>query len=256
MSIQLPPGGGGRGGGLLLRSPADEFSGADRATAEAARDAAITSVPAELAEFDGNLNLGIVVTITGTNPDTTVYQVRRGGAWADVTLAVRGPGPTPAQVEAAVQAGVKGYARRGGPVVPADEIDPEITRDSEITRMLLLGLLGLSADDLADLAADEGIDLVDLDAFVADSDGNQIGDAVRYRSANGDFLVRFTTTAADQRPGFVLPAGRAIIGIYSIQGVDQTDRFAADAAMPRRYLRTTTVRRASSLLQLIRTRAA
>lgn len=79
------------GGGLLLRTPPDEFTHANRAGAEAARDAAITNVPAQLAEFTANPNLAIILTVTGADPDVTVYQVRRGNAWADATGTVRGP---------------------------------------------------------------------------------------------------------------------------------------------------------------------
>ena len=141
----------GRGGGLLLRTPPDEFANASRAGAEAARDAAITNVPATLAEFNDNPNLGIILTITGTDPDTTVYQARRSDGWADVTLVARGPGPTDQQVAGAVQAGVKPYARIGGPVVPEPEIDAAIARDNEITQDFLLNILGLTAQELNDL---------------------------------------------------------------------------------------------------------
>ncbi|MCY4441141.1 MAG: hypothetical protein OXE53_13125 [Deltaproteobacteria bacterium] len=103
----------GAGGGLSLRSPPDEFSHANRAGAEAARDAAITNVAATLAEFDANPNLAIILTITGTNPKTTVWQVRRGGDWADVTGAVRGPGGAPGSAGnvTAVVAAVDGNRR-------------------------------------------------------------------------------------------------------------------------------------------------
>ena len=82
------------GGGVLLRSPPDIFSAAARTGmggAESLRDTAITNVATELAQFTENPNLAIILTITGTDPDTTVYQVRRGSAWADVTMAIRGP---------------------------------------------------------------------------------------------------------------------------------------------------------------------
>ena len=145
---------GGSGGGLLLRTPPDNFSAATRSAAETARDAAITNVAAELADFTANPNLAIILTITGSDPDTTVYQVRRGNSWADVTNAVtgpRGPGPTDQQVTAGVQAGVKPFARSGGPQVPDSEIPAEITRDTEITRSFLLNILGLTAQELNDL---------------------------------------------------------------------------------------------------------
>ena len=77
---------GGQGGGLLLRTPADVFTEATRAAAETARDAAIT----DTGPFDDNPNLAIILAWPAT-PTNTVYQVRRGSAWADVTVVVRGP---------------------------------------------------------------------------------------------------------------------------------------------------------------------
>ena len=87
MGVSLGPGGGGgQGGGLLLRTPPDTFNGATRAAAETARDAGIT----DTTPFDDNPNLAIILTWPVT-PTNTVYQVRRGSAWADVTGVVRGP---------------------------------------------------------------------------------------------------------------------------------------------------------------------
>ena len=79
-------GSGGSGGGLLLRTPPDTFNGATRTAAETARDAGIT----DTTPFDDNPNLAIILTWPVT-PTNTVYQVRRGSAWADVTGVVRGP---------------------------------------------------------------------------------------------------------------------------------------------------------------------
>ena len=87
-------GGPGGGGGILQRTPPDDFVAATKALGEAARDAAITNVAAQLAQFDANPNLAI--SITKTNAPRTVYwQARRGGAWVDITNVVRGPtGPS------------------------------------------------------------------------------------------------------------------------------------------------------------------
>lgn len=119
ISLGQSGGSSGGGGGLLLRVPPDEFSGATRSVVNAARDAAITNVPSELAQFDANPNLAIILAITGTDPDTTVYQVRRGGAWADSTNTIRGPkgqeGPPPsnAQIDARVRTVVADEALDG-----------------------------------------------------------------------------------------------------------------------------------------------
>ena len=106
-------GGGGAGSGLIYRTPVDHFSAATRALAEAARDAAITNVPAQLADFTADNRLAIILTITGTDPDTTVLQVRRGNAWADVA----NPGPV---IEEAIH-------ETGAQIVA--KIDTQLTND-------------------------------------------------------------------------------------------------------------------------------
>ena len=127
MSAFVPPGavGGAGGAGLKLRTPPDIFAGATRNAAETARNNGLNA--AARAEFDDDPNLALILRIGGVD----TWQVRRSGAWRDVTNVVRGPagpGPSDAQVTAAVQAGVKAYARTGGPVVPEPEIDPAIMR--------------------------------------------------------------------------------------------------------------------------------
>ena len=82
---------GGGGGGIILRTPPDTFTAATRAAAETLRDAdpgGLTGT--ELDPFDDNPNLAIILAWPAT-PTNTVYQVRRGSAWADVTGVVRGP---------------------------------------------------------------------------------------------------------------------------------------------------------------------
>ena len=94
--------GGEGGGGLKTRTPTDVFTGANRNAAITARNSGLNA--AALAEFDEDPNLAIILRYGGSD----TYQVRRGGAWRDVTNIVRGergPGPTDAQIDA-------GLARR------------------------------------------------------------------------------------------------------------------------------------------------
>ena len=106
----LPDGfGGGGGGGLILRVPADEFTGGTLAEAIAARDHAVTGIT-DTAPFDANPNLAVILTATDPNPDVTYYFVRRGAAWANVTNTVRGPGG-PGPTDAQITALVAGFAR-------------------------------------------------------------------------------------------------------------------------------------------------
>ena len=146
--LSYPFSGGGGGASLKTRTPADIFTGANRNTAETARNNGLDA--AAIAEFDADPNLLIILRIAGSD----TFQARRTGAWRDVTNIVegaRGPGPTAQQVTAAVQAGVKAYARVGGPLVPEAEIDPAILRDAEVTRAFLLNILSLTAQQVNDL---------------------------------------------------------------------------------------------------------
>ena len=87
MSFSFQSGGGGGGGGLTLGPPTNQFTGANKAAAEAARDAYDTANSGWLDQYDEEPTFTIILTY-GT---TTIYQSRRGGAWADVTGLVRGP---------------------------------------------------------------------------------------------------------------------------------------------------------------------
>ena len=84
------PGGSGGGGGLTLGPPTNTFNGATRAAAEAARDAYAAANAAWLAQYDAEPTYTIIVSWP-VAPANTVYQSRRGNAWADVTGLVRGP---------------------------------------------------------------------------------------------------------------------------------------------------------------------
>ena len=89
----LPAGGsgvGGGGGGLTLGPPTNTFNGATRAAAEAVRDAYAAANAAWLAQYDAEPTFTIILTWPAV-PANTVYQSRRGNAWADVTGLVRGP---------------------------------------------------------------------------------------------------------------------------------------------------------------------
>ena len=88
MAVSFGRGGrAGGGGGLTLGPPTNQFTGANKAAAEAARDAYDTANSGWLDQYDAEPTYTIILTY-GT---TTIYQSRRGGAWADVTGLVRGP---------------------------------------------------------------------------------------------------------------------------------------------------------------------
>ena len=88
--------GGGGGGGLRLRRPVDVFTGADTATAEAARDTYFeTTNPSALSEFTADPSLAVLIRVTG---ESDVFQTFIGedgdtydsDNWVDRTDAVIG----------------------------------------------------------------------------------------------------------------------------------------------------------------------
>lgn len=85
------------GGGLVLRDPADEFTGADLAATKAARDAYFSADVEALSEFQTNAALAII--LNPDNSDDNEFQTYRPGQagdydaaqWLDRTDAVQGP---------------------------------------------------------------------------------------------------------------------------------------------------------------------
>lgn len=159
-------GGGGSGGGLITRTPADTFTGANLAACRTARDTyfGLPGNAGALREFQASQFLSIVLDPgdSAVNVWETYAPGNEGRAYDNIQWlsrgqvvqgdpGPRGPGPTNNQVTAAVQAGVKPYARVGGPVVPESEVDAAILRDSEVTQAFLLNILTLSAQELDDL---------------------------------------------------------------------------------------------------------
>ena len=82
-------GSGGGGGGLTLGPPTNEFNAATQALAETARDTYATANATWLAQYDAETTFTIEISWPVVATDT-LYQSRRGGAWADVTGLVRG----------------------------------------------------------------------------------------------------------------------------------------------------------------------
>ena len=80
-------GGSGGAGGLTLGPPQNQFTGASRSAAETARDNYATANSSWLGQYDNQPTYTIILT-WGSN---TIYQARRGSAWADVTGLLRGP---------------------------------------------------------------------------------------------------------------------------------------------------------------------
>lgn len=78
------------GAGFRTRTPTDEFTGATKAAAITARNTYFTANAADLAEFDADPTLIIVLKIGTAEPYSYVYESRRTSAWADNTNVIQG----------------------------------------------------------------------------------------------------------------------------------------------------------------------
>ena len=147
------PSGGAGGAGFRFRTPVDNFTAANLTQARARRDAGITG--ADLADFQNDPTLTIILTVS--NRDT--YESYRQGAWRVNTNAIagkgdkgdRGPGPTAQEIANALLAGVKPYAQTGGRLIEDTDADPEFIIASEITADFILGIIGLTANQINDI---------------------------------------------------------------------------------------------------------
>ena len=158
-------GGAGRGGEGIPLGPAQNQFGnattdstdanytADKAAAEALRDAYAAANAAWLALYNGDRSFILRLVWTG---NAQAYQRRNTGgtAWEDVTRVVpgaRGPGPTDAQITAQI----KPYAVIGGPLAGDADIAAVIARDTEVAAAVANLRAGVAAaydtlDELAD----------------------------------------------------------------------------------------------------------
>ncbi|MCY4430606.1 MAG: hypothetical protein OXC11_09470 [Rhodospirillales bacterium] len=64
------------------------------------------------------------------------------------------PRPTNDEIDARIAAQVKPYARTGGPLIAGTDADPAFVLEPEVTQAFLLGIIGLTQDDLNDLFLD------------------------------------------------------------------------------------------------------
>lgn len=97
-----------------------------------------------------------------------------------------------------------------------------------------------------------GAALETLSAFIASAVGVQAGAARSFNSANGDFLVTYTTTMAAPRPGFILPTGKTLAGVYD-SGLDITAMFTVDTGNALRYVMNSDAYLGTDSMFLIRT---
>ena len=81
---------GGGGGGFTLGPAQNRFEGADRAAAESARDTYFSANPSNLATYNSDQNLNIILQFTDNGNGIAVYQVRNsaGTAWLDNSSAL------------------------------------------------------------------------------------------------------------------------------------------------------------------------
>ena len=97
ISVGLGGGFGGGGGGLHTRRPPDIFSGATLAAARTARNTYFTANLGDLAQFQGDQSLAIVLRVTGVADVFETYAAGQEGLaydqtqWLDRTDAIDGP---------------------------------------------------------------------------------------------------------------------------------------------------------------------
>lgn len=208
----LPIGGMGSagGGGFTLGPPQNVFTGADRAAAESARDTYFTANPSNLAEYNADTSLNIILQYATSGEEEAQYQVRNSGgtAWLN-NESVR------------AVAGRDGADGMGIPItnVPADRV-PMLSDDR--SEFVDSGIRRLSNGELL-MPGDTG--------FEADS--LRIGDISTIHEANS-FLrlsnsqfpdVRFDLIDARSRPSEASNRPRQFFlteaqNDFTIQGVD------------------------------------
>ena len=153
--LTLPGGSGGGGGGRSLGPETNTFgtsATASRAAAQTLRNNYASANAAWLAQYNGNRNF--VIHLVWNGGDAFERRNVAGTGWEDVTdllIGRRGPGPTDGQVTAAVQAGVKPYARIGGRLISGPDADSAFLLENEVTQSFLLNIFGLTAQELNDL---------------------------------------------------------------------------------------------------------
>ena len=138
--------------GFGLGPEQNEFTGADRAAAEAARDTYAAANPTWVEAYRGHASVWIVLR-WGTTPGEQIGQVLRenatnpptAGDWIDQNLALRGamgqrgiPGPSTA---------VKDFAQLGGRSIEPSDADTAFTLDSEVKPYALVGGRSIEPSD-------------------------------------------------------------------------------------------------------------
>ena len=226
----IPPGlgfgtGGGSGRGL---GPAPNIFGdnttANRAAAEALRDVqAMDAVWLAL-----YANRALLIQLVWMADDVVQRRNQADDDWEDVTdiiIGARGPGPTNAEVTAAVQAGVKPYARLGSvEQVPDTDIPDEIMRDAELTIAVILTLIGLSQQELDDLFL--GVRLVNRVVLFEQADGTTATFTLPPGGATDGVLQSVAFNTAGDEIDFTLDDGTVITApvpdLLRQSGVSQT----------------------------------
>ena len=224
------------GGGVKLRVPRDIFVGRNRGAAEAARDAGLDAD--DLAEFTADPDLLIILRVG--NVDT--FQAYRSSAWRDVTNVAEGvPGPPPsdAQVQNAVQAGVKPYARIGGAAIAAGDLAADAVTSEKIANGAITDRK-LAADSVSEAKLKDNA--VTADKIARDAVGSHqiasnavtrdeiAANAVGTAEIGNDQITEAKLDAAARQK---LNASGSSSSSSGGPAVDQTARDAANAAQNR-----------------------
>lgn len=160
--------------GFGLGPEQNEFTGSDRAAAEAARDAYAVANPTWVEAYRGHANVWIALrwgaNQVGQTLRANASNPPGAGDWIDQNLALKGGKGDKGDM--GDTSDVKPFARVGGPQVPDSEIPAEVMRDAEFTAAAVRNLIGLTAAQLNDLLT--GATLVNRVLSFPQADGSTV----------------------------------------------------------------------------------
>jgi len=173
---------GGGAGFQLFTQTADNqpaiYTGVDQTAAESARDVYFGANPADLATLDANEFLIIKLVLTGTDPDTAIYQQRQNSTWVDVTSLIQGESGSSATSLQAGTVAVSDGSEFTSQGINVDQSTGEVTFDDTVnvpSGSINVGEALQLSEGVADLVIVDK--LKDSMAFSVNSDFSDAGGA-------------------------------------------------------------------------------
>ncbi len=180
----------------LLAQPEDEVNGPNILVKYDPADE--TTLQALLDELEENDQGVTIVVPYGTDltaaPEAVPFVRGYQGNVAEAPSTGTG-GLTQGQVDARIRALNKGYALKGGPDVPASEVDPAIARDSEIKPYARVGGGDVDEGDIPDaITRDTEVPGLLADALTDHPLSQARSDTIPYQGSGGDWRRASTET--------------------------------------------------------------